>query len=283
LMTKNRQKKGGWTQERLSLILRSNLSNRWGEAQLDELFAVHSDRLLEFCRRLRALVQTIPWEVRWCCQLRVDRISDELMAELKQSGCFCVSFGFESYSSVVLNSMEKHIAPDDIHNAVHMTLSHGISIQGNFIFGDKAETLQTAKETLQFWREHAEAGILLGFVHPYPNSPLYQYCIKEGIIKNKLEFIENHLSDRINMTRMSDFQFFTLVAQVAMHSLRYTPCALPARLEADRITATCPHCCADNDYRNFRVFDKNASLGRSLVERLFLNRVLHCRSDLFDG
>jgi len=32
-MTKNRQKKGGWTQERLSLILRSNLSNRWGEAQ----------------------------------------------------------------------------------------------------------------------------------------------------------------------------------------------------------------------------------------------------------
>jgi len=33
LMANNRQKKGGWTQERLSLILRSNLSNRWGEAQ----------------------------------------------------------------------------------------------------------------------------------------------------------------------------------------------------------------------------------------------------------
>jgi hypothetical protein len=39
-MANNRQKKGGWTQERLSLILRSNLSNRWGEAHNSEYVEV---------------------------------------------------------------------------------------------------------------------------------------------------------------------------------------------------------------------------------------------------
>lgn len=245
---------------------------------LDELFAVHSDRLIEFCRRLLEITQTVPWEVRWSCQLRVDRLSDALLATLKDSGCFCVSFGFESYSATVLRSMEKHITPEQIHQAVHMTLSRGISIQGNFIFGDRAETRETAEETLSFWREHTEAGIMLGFIHPYPNSQIYQYCLKKGIIQDRLDFIEHHLSDRINMTGLSNFHFFLLVARVAMHSLRYTPHATPSRLEADRIVVACPHCGSENDYRNFRVFDGVRGGAGAMVDRFFLNRVLHCRA-----
>ncbi|MEI6564870.1 MAG: radical SAM protein [bacterium] len=244
---------------------------------LDELFAVNSDRLIEWCRRLRELTQTVPWQVRWSCQLRVDRLSDALLATLKESGCFCVSFGFESYSDTVLRSMEKHITPEQIHKAVHMTLSRRISLQGNFIFGDKAETRETAEETLSFWREHSESGIMLGFIHPYPNSPIYQYCQEKGIIKDRLDFIEHHLSDRINMTELSNFGFFLLVARVAMHSLRYTPHAPPSRLEADRIVVACPHCGSENDYRNFRVFDGASGGIRAMVGRLLLNRVLHCR------
>lgn len=244
---------------------------------LDELFAVNSDRLFEFCNRLCEITKTVPWEVRWSCQLRVDRLSDDLLATLKKSGCFCISFGFESYSENVLRSMCKHIAPEQIHEAVHMTLSHDISIQGNFIFGDKVETLETAEETLRFWREHAEAGILLGFIHPYPDSPIYQYCQKKGIIKNRLDFIENHLSDRINMTEMSNFDFFLLVSRVAMHSVWYTPHAFPKRLESARIVVDCPHCGKENDYQNFRIFDDTNGGIRALMDRLLLNRVLHCR------
>lgn len=243
---------------------------------LDELFAMHSDRLTEFCRRLNELRKTVSWEVRWSCQLRVDRLSDSLLSTLKEAGCFSISFGFESYSARVLRSMEKHITPEQIHEAVHMTLSHGISIQGNFIFGDKAETRETAEETLRFWREHSDAGILLGFIHPYPDSPIYQYCQKKGIIKDRLDFIENHLSDRINMTEMSNFDFFLLVSRVAMYSVRYTPYASPTKLESDRIVISCPHCGMENDYQNFHVFD-SAGGARGLLDRLFLNRVLHCR------
>jgi hypothetical protein len=159
-----------------------------------------------------------------------------------------------------------------------MTLSSGISIQGNFIFGDKAETRETAEETLAFWRDHAEAGIILGFIHPYPDSQLYRYCLEKGIIKDRLDFMEHHLSDRINMTAMSNFVFFLLVVRVAMHSLRYTPNALPSRLEASRIVVACPHCASINDYRNFRVFDATMGWGKKMKDKFCFNRVLHCRA-----
>jgi radical SAM superfamily enzyme YgiQ (UPF0313 family) len=240
---------------------------------VDELFAVQLERVREFCTRLKALLATIPWEVRWSCQLRVDRLSDELLSMLKDSGCYQVSYGFESYSAPVLESMKKRISPEQIKRAVDMTFAHGMSLQANFIFGDRAETLETAEETLCFWRENARAGIFLGFIHPYPNSELYQYCIKSGIIKDRLNFLEFHLEDRINMTDMPERQYFLLVARAGLHTLHYPPCATPKLAEPDHMIVNCPHCGKENDYKNYRVYDvKNA-----FKERLFLNRVCHCR------
>lgn len=243
---------------------------------VDELFAAQFDRVREFCQRLKALLATIPWEVRWSCQLRVDRLTDELMATLKDSGCYLVNYGFESYSPVVLESMKKRIRPEQIRRAVDMTFAQKISLQANFIFGDKAETLETADETLRFWREYASAGIFLGFIHPYPNSELYQYCVKNGIIKDRIDFLENHLSDRINMTSMSDLQYFLLVTRVALHTLHYPPCATPKLTEPDRLVVQCPHCGGENDYKNYRVFDMADGI-RGQIDRLLLNRVCHCR------
>jgi hypothetical protein len=207
----------------------------------------------------------------------VDRLSDELLDTLKKSGCYLVSYGFESCSSTILESMKKRITPEQIHRAVHMTLSRGISIQANFIFGDKAETPETAEETFRFWREHAEAGIFLGFVHPYPNSELYQYCLQKGIIKDRIDFFESHLADRINMTAMSDYQFFLLVAKAGLHTLHYLPTASPSRVEAERLVARCPHCGAGNEYRNYQTFSPGSHGLRGYIGRLLLNRVIYCR------
>ncbi len=237
---------------------------------LDELFAGKPDRVLEFCRRFRELAAGVPWEVRWGCQLRVDRLSDQLLAALKDSGCYIISYGFESYSATVLKSMKKHISPEQIHRAVHLTLAHGISIQGNFIFGDKAETGETAEETFRFWREHAEAGIALGFIQPYPDSDIYRHCLEKGLIPDRLDFIAHHLYDRINMTSMSDRAFFMLRVRMAMHFLLYSPHAVPRRVEPDRLVVACPHCGKVNDYGNYRTYQGSR-------ERLFFNRMLHCR------
>ena len=219
----------------------------------DELFSYNEKRVYEFCRRFREFTDTLHWEVKWCCQMRVDRLKDSMLDTMRESGCFLISYGFESYSPTVLKSMKKHISPEQIHHAVHATLDRGISIQGNFIFGDKAETIQTAQETLDFWKDHLEAGIALFFIFVCPNSEIYQHCIKKGIIKDKLDFIANHLFDVLNMTAMSDAEFFKLRTMVAKYTAKYSVHSVPLKRTPTSVTLRCPHCRGMIEFGNFAI------------------------------
>jgi len=232
----------------------------------DELFSYNEKRVYEFCRRFREFTDTLPWEVKWFCQMRVDRLKDSMLDTMRESGCFLISYGFESYSPTVLRSMKKHIYPEQIHRAVHATLDRGTAIQANFIFGDKAETLQTAQETLDFWKDHLEAGIALFFIFACPNSEMYQYCIKKGIIKDKLDFIANHLFDVLNMTAMSDADFFKLRTTVAKYISKYSVQSVPLKRTLTSVTTRCPYCKEIIEYGNL------------ITKRVFYIRQVSCRN-----
>ena len=127
------------------------------------------------------------------------------------------------YSATVLKSMKKFITPDQIHCAIHLTQSVGIGIQANFIFGDKRETLQTALETLEFWKKHSF--ISLGFILAIPNSSDYQYCVKTGIIKDKIEFLRNGFNlenGYTNFSRMSNFEFLYIKLLINYYIYKFT-------------------------------------------------------------
>lgn len=217
----------------------------------DELFSFDEARVYEFCEKFKKFADTLDWDVRWFCQMRVAGLKDSMLDAMKNAGCYMVSYGFESYSAEVLNSMKKHIKPEQIHNAVHATLARNISIQANFIFGDPRETWETAQQTLTFWKEHIEAGILLGFILPFPDSPIYQLCLKKGIIKNKLHFIESDLYKVINMTSMPDHEFNKLEVLVQKYMIKYCNYIMPVERTSNSVRVICPHCKANVRYNNY--------------------------------
>jgi hypothetical protein len=198
--------------------------------------------------------------------MRVNRAKKEMLDAMKDASCIMVSYGFESYNQSVLKSMKKFISPDQIHQAIHNTIDSRISIQGNFIFGDKAETLQTAQETLEFWKDHLEAGILLGFIMPIPDSELYQYCIRKGIIKDKLDFIQNHLFDTFNMTSMPNADFSLLKTLILQYKHKYYTYTIPLRKTLTNVTIKCPHCHQIIEYQNF------------ITKKQFYIQMMYCRN-----
>jgi len=240
---------------------------------MDELFSYDERRTYEFCERMSKLLARVPWEVKWLCQMKVAGLKPELLDAMRDAGCFMVSYGFESFSPTVLRSMRKGITPQQIENAIKHSLDRGISIQGNFIFGDKAETLETAKETLDFWKKHPEAGLLLYFIVVCPNSELYQYCVNNGFIKNKLDHIRYYLFDPINITSLSHRDFMTLRAMVDGHTIKYRPAATDVVLTEDRVTARCPHCKTVVTYNNYDI-----QLQRRITKAFYCR---HCRRRFF--
>ena len=230
----------------------------------DDLFSYDKDRLLDFCARLKALIATIPWKVKWTCQLSVIGVDKNLLETLKDSGCNVISFGFESYSPVVLKSMRKPITPEQIDYAIKLCREVGMGVQGNFIFGDTAETTETAKVTLDYVKEHGKGQILIGFIQPYPGSEIYKNCVKKGIIKDKLEFIRNHISHTnwINMTDgMTDKEVLKLKKDIIDTRIKYAYYVIPEKIEkiGDKrynLHKQCPFCNKEQIFQNCSINNK---------------------------
>lgn len=229
----------------------------------DELFSNNRTWVQEFCRRMVTLFEELSWECKWCCQMRVDTVDEALLQLMRDAGCYMVSYGLESHSPKVLKSMKKHITSAQIDQAVSITLRNNLSLQGNFIFGDVAETAQTAQETLDYWKQNSRLGIVLGFISPYPGSEIYQRCLERGIIKDKLDFIENRISDVFNMTEaMSQEEFEKLKFDIHDAELRYRIYAVPHSIKKMsnglyNIRVICPHCHKLVEYSNYLISFKS--------------------------
>ncbi|MEK6893422.1 MAG: radical SAM protein, partial [Nanoarchaeota archaeon] len=133
----------------------------------DECIAADKVRLTELCKKMTELRQKISWEIKWYPQLTVHNIDDETLKMMKDAGVAGVSYGFESFSPTVLKSMNKPITPQMIDSAFKKTMKAGLTMQANFIFGDTAETMETAMETLSWWKKNAQGQIHLLFIQPY--------------------------------------------------------------------------------------------------------------------
>lgn len=169
----------------------------------DELFASTRKRVLEFCQRIAH------YHINWALQLRVRDVDEELLNIMKKSGCICISFGLESMDNSILKSMKKHITAEQIEHALKITYDANIDIQGGFIFGDKAETNDTAAKTLKWNDDHPQYGLELNMIHIFPGTGLYNYACEHGIIKNKVEFLKEGCP-LINVSTLTDEEYKTL-------------------------------------------------------------------------
>jgi hypothetical protein len=146
--------------------------------------------------------------------------------------------------------------------------------QGGFIFGDKMETLETARETLNFIRDNphlSRGGLFMGFIIPFPGTAIYKYALEKGVIKDETEFINKLTStdynyDNIyNFTNLSDKDFDTLKNEV--FTLKYTaiPVAVPKIVDdcvRDKIAIVkCPHCGEIQYYNTSKLPHAQFSIG----------------------
>ncbi len=174
----------------------------------DELFASDKKWLIAFCERIKK------YEVKWQAQIRVDIVDEELILLLKDAGCIYISYGLESASPTILKSMRKKITLEQIENALALTKKHDILIQGNFIFGDRAETVETMVETLNWWFKHREYRINLSQLIPYPGTALYHYAIEQNLFKHdRIEYMKNGCKglNQINLTKLPDDVYWNML------------------------------------------------------------------------
>lgn len=153
---------------------------------LDDFFTSDAARTLEICRVLKEL------KIKWYCYARADTVSEELLREMKRSGCVLVNYGLESGDQGILNMIAKGLTLKQISNAIKATRRVGLKYVASFTLGMPGESKETVRKTLKLAKTFGgiDAGIYR--ITPYPGSPLYRMAIKNNwIISNRWDLYDD--------------------------------------------------------------------------------------------
>ncbi len=144
----------------------------------DDCFSLDIERAKEICKLIIIKDLKIKWQLY--NGIRVDRINEELLKLMKESGCIFISYGCESGDQDIINNIGKGITLEQVKNAVELTNKVGIKNSVNFIIGHPGETYQKAMNTIEFADKLPTNFVNVYNLIPYPGTILYEWINKNG-------------------------------------------------------------------------------------------------------
>lgn len=206
----------------------------------DELFSLQKDRILEFCERIA------PYGLKWVVSLHFKVVDGEVLDAMKAAGCHHVGLGVESASDTILASMRKRTTRAQIERGLERIYDRRMGIQGNLIFGDEAETVETANETLHWWARNRRYQLNLMRLSVLPGSTLFDRAVGGADIEKRVDLLWH---PGRNVTGMDDRTYHTMIRRITAFNeslllparvLRFDPCA--GSDEHYDVEWECPRC-----------------------------------------
>lgn len=136
-----------------------------------------------------------------------------LALKLKKAGCVALGYSLESADEDILKAMNKRMSVQDFIIQTKILQKVGILVSTSLVIGYPQETEETIKKTFDCCYDnniYPSAGYLL----PQPGTPMYEYALKTGRIKDEEEYLLK-IGDRqdftINLTSMKQKEMEALV------------------------------------------------------------------------
>ncbi len=165
------------------------LVERYGVREInidDGTFTTNRQRVIDFCQRMRR--EKI--DLIWTCNGRVDNLDDDILSEMKQSGCKMIRLGVESGSQEVLDEIKKGLTLEQIEKGVRLVKKHGIQALGGFMFGFPCDSRKSVEQTIRFAKRLSPDQVQFSICMCYPGTSLYEDARENDLLlaKNFKEF-----------------------------------------------------------------------------------------------
>lgn len=168
----------------------------------DEIFTINRKKVVEVCERI--IEEDI--NIKWFCDSRVDLVDEELLKIMRKGGCIGISYGVESGSQKILDSMNKGITVEQARNALVWTRKAHIPIQLNLTLGFIGEDEESLSETESFVRATLPETLQIGRVIAKPGTGFTQLAIKNKWARGEINW-KHHLTRGLELT---DYEPFNL-------------------------------------------------------------------------
>ncbi|MHC1773804.1 MAG: radical SAM protein [Lentimicrobium sp.] len=115
----------------------------------DDIFTADRNWIKDLCN----LIIFSGVQIEWSCGTRVDRIDKELLKLMKNAGCKYIYYGVESGNGSIIKTQNKKSTIKQAENAFDLMREVGIYSSSALIFGLPGETLETAKQSVNWIRD----------------------------------------------------------------------------------------------------------------------------------
>jgi anaerobic magnesium-protoporphyrin IX monomethyl ester cyclase len=145
---------------------------------VDDVFTVSHKWLKEFRDEIVKRKIHMPFE----CISRADRLNDDSMLLLKESGCFRIWIGAESGSQKIIDAMDRRVSVHQVREMIQLAKKYQIQ-SGTFIMlGYPGETEEDIEETIHHLKVSDPDLYTITVAYPIKGTPLYAE-VEERFVK----------------------------------------------------------------------------------------------------
>ena len=137
---------------------------------VDDVFTVSHKWLAAFAEELKKQDVLIPFE----CITRAERMNDEVLDLLKESGCFRVWIGAESGSQKIIDAMDRRVDVNTVRNMIRQTRARGIEAGTFIMLGYPGETEEDINETIHHLKTANPDQFTITISYPIKGTSLYE-------------------------------------------------------------------------------------------------------------
>jgi radical SAM superfamily enzyme YgiQ (UPF0313 family) len=137
---------------------------------VDDVFTISHKWLTAFRDELKKRNVTVPYE----CITRADRMNEEIVAMLKETGCFRVWIGSESGSQKVIDLMDRRVDVQQVRSMIKLSKKYGIEAGTFIMLGYPGETEADIEETINHLKESNPDHFTITVAYPIKGTELYE-------------------------------------------------------------------------------------------------------------
>lgn len=167
----------------------------------DDTLNLNKQHITELCHEF----EQRKLNLKWYCEIRCNTTNRAMLDMMKAAGCYFVSFGIESVSPRILQQINKGITIEQIVQVMRDTKELDIRTKAFYLIGLPEETVEEARQTLQFIKDHRDdidihrlqCGVTI-----LPGTEVERYAIEKGYHPNDFSWTTPYYSsDTLTLAR----------------------------------------------------------------------------------
>jgi len=202
---------------------------------VDDVFTISHKWMNEFKDEVLKRQVFIPYEII----TRADRLNENIIKILKETGCFRVWIGAESGSQKIIDAMDRRVDVKEVREMIIKTKEYGIEAGTFIMLGYPGENKADIKETIRHLKISDPSYYTVTLAYPIKGTPLYN-DVNTTIVAsgdwNKITDREN------NFTRKHSKAFYQYAIRWVYNEVNYSKTKIVSakiKYKAKSILAQC--------------------------------------------